>query len=77
MMRADMRAYAAFRLGQDRTMGHGLALNMLRKKINLRKLKKRNRPMSAYAAYRLGQDRARPSGNHGLFFFRRKLNNPA
>ena len=72
MMRADMRAYAAYRLGQDQSTGNGLALNMLRKKIKLRKLKQSSRPLSAYAAYRLGQDRARPTGNHGLFFFRRQ-----
>ena len=72
MMRADMRAYAAFRLGQDQSSGHHLAVNMLRKKIKMRKLKQANRPLSAYAAFRLGQDRARPGGNHGLFFFRRQ-----
>ncbi|RED51419.1 hypothetical protein [Aestuariispira insulae] len=72
MMRADLRAYAAFRMGQDQSTGQALAMNMLRKKIKMRKLKQQHRPLSAYAAYRLGQDRTRPTGNHGLFFFRRQ-----
>ena len=76
MIRSDILAYAAFRRGQDRDSGNSLALNMLRKKIKLRKIKRAHRPMDAYAAFRLGQDRARPSGNHGLFYFRRKMNRP-
>ncbi|WP_259781715.1 hypothetical protein [Aestuariispira ectoiniformans] len=73
VVRNDMRAYAAFREGQDRTLHDNLARRMLAMNLSRRKLKLTGEPLRAYAAFRTGQDRVRPDGNHGLYFHRRSL----
>lgn len=73
VVRQDMRAYAAFREGQDRASHNRLATRMLAVRLANKKRKLTGTDWRAYAAFRTGQDRMRPDGNYGLYFHRRKL----
>lgn len=73
VVRTDMRAYAAFREGQDRSLENDLAKRMLATNFARKKRQLTGKPLKAYAAYRTGQDRVRPHGNYGLYFHRRSL----
>lgn len=76
LVREDLRAYAAFREGQDRISVSDLAVAMLRRRLQDQQKRLKKEPLWAYAAYRKGQDDARPEGNYGLFYHRRKLYGP-